>query len=149
MIQSRAVLMHLRPSLCARPVRTEHRARVLNWALSHLFLFACLNCDLNLFVQMQDDMKESSVRSCCPWDMALCVCTEHGARVGHSVQLFRVLCLNALNSFECLNWQGWKTHANDKLSWLSSPSSVLSVFLGRPQPVGWDRLWPPLSRGPL
>ncbi len=29
---------------------------------SHFFLFACLNCDLYLFVQMQ----ESSVQSCCP-----------------------------------------------------------------------------------
>ncbi len=30
---------------------------------------------------------------------------------------FRVLCLNALNSFECLNWQGLKICANDNLSW--------------------------------
>ncbi len=51
--------------LCVCHVRTEHRARVLNWALSHLFLFACLNCDLYLFVQVQEDAMESSVRSCC------------------------------------------------------------------------------------
>ncbi len=51
----------LRRSLCLRPVLTEHRARVLNWALSHLFLFACLNCDLYLFVQVQEEVKESSV----------------------------------------------------------------------------------------
>ncbi len=51
--------------LCVHPVRTEHRALVLNWALSHLFLFACLNCDLYLFVQVQEDVKESSVWSCC------------------------------------------------------------------------------------
>ncbi len=30
--------------------------------------------------------------------------------------LFHVLCLNALNSFECLNWQGLKTCENNKLS---------------------------------
>ncbi len=34
----------------------------------------------------------------------------------YSVELFRVLCLNALNSFVCLNWHGLKTCANDKLS---------------------------------
>ncbi len=28
------------------------------------FLFACLNCDLYLFVQVQEDAKESSIR--CP-----------------------------------------------------------------------------------
>ncbi len=54
-----------RLSLCPRPVRSEHCALVLNWALSHLFLFACLNCDLYLFVQMQEEAKESSVWSCC------------------------------------------------------------------------------------
>ncbi len=69
-----------RPS-CVRPVRTEHRAWMLNWALSHLFLFACLNCDLYLFVQVQEEAKESSVRCCCLWDAALCMRTEHGARV--------------------------------------------------------------------
>ncbi len=37
-------------ALCARPVHTEHSARVMNWALSHLFLFVCLNCDLYLIV---------------------------------------------------------------------------------------------------
>ncbi len=41
---------------------TEHCAWVLNWALSHLFLFACLNCYLYLFIQMQEDVKESSVQ---------------------------------------------------------------------------------------
>ncbi len=56
------------------------------------FLFACLNCDLYLFVQMQEAAKESSVWFCCPWDAALCMCTEHGARE-YSVQLFLV--------FEC------------------------------------------------
>ncbi len=35
---------------------------------------------------------------------SLRVCTKH------------VLSLNALNSFECLNWQGLETRANDKLS---------------------------------
>ncbi len=39
-------------------MRTEHRTLVLNWALSHLFLFACLNCDLYLFVQVQEAAKE-------------------------------------------------------------------------------------------
>ncbi len=104
-----------RPS-CVRPVCTEHRAWMLNWALSHLFLLACLNCDLYLFVLVAGGRGE----------------------LGLSVR--RVLCLNALNSFECLNWQGLKTRANDKLSWQrsSGPSPVLIVFLGWPQPVGWD-----------
>ncbi len=31
-------------------------------------------------------------------------------RVKDSVQLFRVLCLNDINSLECLNWQGLKRH---------------------------------------
>ncbi len=39
-------------------MRTEHRTLVLNWALSHLFLFACLNCDLYLFVQVQEEAKD-------------------------------------------------------------------------------------------
>ncbi len=77
-------------------MRTEHRARVLNLALSHLFLFACLNCDLYLFFQMQDDVKESSVRSS--------LRAHRTRRARTRVQLF--LCLNALNSFECLNWKG-------------------------------------------
>ncbi len=34
--------------------------------LRHDSLFACLNCDLYLFVQVQDEVKESSVRSRCP-----------------------------------------------------------------------------------
>ncbi len=34
----------------------------------------------------------------------------------YSVELFRVLCLNALNSFEFFIGQGLKTRANDKLS---------------------------------
>ncbi len=29
-------------------------------------LFACLNYDLYLLIQMKDDAKESLVRSCCP-----------------------------------------------------------------------------------
>ncbi len=33
----------------------------------------------------------------------------------YSLQLFRVLCLNDINSFECLNGQGLKTRSNDKL----------------------------------
>ncbi len=49
-----------RGSVC---MRTEHRARVLNWAL---FLFACLNCELCLFVQVQEEAKESSVWCCSP-----------------------------------------------------------------------------------
>ncbi len=44
------------------------------------------------------------------WDTALSV---HAAQV----QLFHVLCLNALKSLECLNLQGLKTCANDKLLW--------------------------------
>ncbi len=44
----------------------------------------------------------------------------------YSLELFCVLCLNALNSFECLNWQG----------------------LGWPHPVGWDRRGPPSAVGP-
>ncbi len=40
-------------------------------------LFSCLNCDLYLFVQMQEEVKKSS-RCCCLWDAALCMCTEHG-----------------------------------------------------------------------
>ncbi len=100
-------------ALCMRSVCTEYRAWVLNWALSHLFLFACLNCDLYLFVQVQKDTKECSVQSFCPWDAALWV--HRTPRVLSSD--FPVFCLNALNSFECLNWQGLKTRANDKLSW--------------------------------
>ncbi len=34
----------------------------------------------------------------------------------YSVELFRILCLNALNSFVCLNCQGLKTRTNDKLT---------------------------------
>ncbi len=44
----------------------EHRAQVLNWALSHILLFACLNCDLYLFVQVQEEAKESR------FDLAVC-----------------------------------------------------------------------------
>ncbi len=61
---------HLKTSLSARALcaqnSTEHRTLVLNWALSHLFLFACLNCDLYLFVQVQEDAKESSICCCGP-----------------------------------------------------------------------------------
>ncbi len=35
------------------------RSLVLNWALSHLFLFAYLNCELYLFVREQEEAKES------------------------------------------------------------------------------------------
>ncbi len=128
-------------SLCTRPVLTEHRALVLNWALSHLFLFACLNCDLYLFVQVQEeDMKESSVWSCCLWDAALCVRTEHGARV--LSWAFQHLV------FECfiLFWMFKLARLKNTCKWSafvmtrsSGPSTVLSVFLGWPQPVGWDR----------
>ncbi len=71
---------HFETHFFARALSAQNTALVLNWALSHLFLFACLNCDLYLFVQMQEDAEESSVRSCFPWDAALCVCTEHGTQ---------------------------------------------------------------------
>ncbi len=104
------------------------------------FLFACLNCDLYLFIQVQEDTKESLVQSFCPWDAALCVRTEHGA----STQFrFSRLCLN---SFECLNWQGLKTRTNDKLSRrrtaVARQRSRVSFYLSQlvetppPPPVG-------------
>ncbi len=66
-------------------------------------------------------------------EMWLSACALNKARE-YSFELSRVFCLNALNSFECLNWQGLKTRANDKLM-----STVQSVFLGWSQAVGWDR----------
>ncbi len=47
-------------------------------------------------------------------EMRLFACASNTARK-YSVQLFCFLRLNALNSFESLNWQGLKTRANDKL----------------------------------
>ncbi len=81
---------------------SAHRARVLNWALSHLFLFACLNWELYLFVQMTRRRARFgvSVR-----DTRLSACAPNMAHM-YSVQLFRIFCLNALNSIECLKWQG-------------------------------------------
>ncbi len=61
-------------SVCTEQNRT---ALVLNWALSHLFLFACLNCDLYLFVQVQEDAKESLL----PVRRGSLRAHEHGARV--------------------------------------------------------------------
>ncbi len=107
----------------ARALCTQNIAHLCWIGLFHIFfLFACLNCNLYLFVQMQEEAKESSVRSCCPWDVALCVCAPSTVHK-YSVQLFCVLCLNALNSFECLNWQGLETRANDKLSWVVTTRS--------------------------
>ncbi len=57
--EAKSVLMRFETCLSVRALCTL----VLNWVLSHLFLFPCLNCDLYLFVQMQDDAKENSVRS--------------------------------------------------------------------------------------
>ncbi len=42
-----------------------------------------------------------------------------------------VFCLNALNSFECLNWQGLKTRANEKLSWQHAAVAICSERLFR------------------
>ncbi len=67
----------------------------------------------------------------------LYVCATNTA-CKYSVEFFRVLCLNALNSLEYLNWHGLKTRAIG-----------LSVFLGWPRPVGWNHWGPTHSRGPL
>ncbi len=55
-----SVLLSVRRGSACAP---KHRARVLHWAL---FLFACLNCELCLFIQVQEEAKESSVRCCSP-----------------------------------------------------------------------------------
>ncbi len=50
-------------------VQEQEEVNTARWSrfgqFHNFFLLACLNCDLYLFVQMQDDMKESSVQSCC------------------------------------------------------------------------------------
>ncbi len=57
-----------------------------------------------------------SLHSLCVWsDTALCYALNMLRE--YSVEFFHFLCFNALNSFECLNWQGLKTRADDKLSW--------------------------------
>ncbi len=92
-------------SLCMRPVHTEHCARVLNWALSHLFSV----CKFKLrFVSIRSGAggSEGELGS---------VLLSVNMASECSVELFHILCLNALISFECLNWQGLKTRANDKL----------------------------------
>ncbi len=74
------------------------------------------------------------------------LCAHRTRRASTQLIFFHVLCLNALNSFECLNWQGLKTPVNYKLSWCrAAVARQLSwaSFLGWPQPVGWD------CRGPL
>ncbi len=111
---------------------SAHLARVLNWALSHLFLFACL--ELYLFVQMT----RRRARCFCPWDAALCVCTKHGAHVLSPA--FPHLLIECFKLYWMFKVAKLKNSANDKLSWLvtthsSGPSTVLSVFLGWPHSV--------------
>ncbi len=49
--EANSVFKQFETSLCATP----------RGGAELLFLFACLNCDLYLFVQVQEDVKESSV----------------------------------------------------------------------------------------
>ncbi len=110
------------------------------------FLFACLNCDLYLFVQMQEVAKENLVWSCCQWDAALCMCTEHDASE-YSVQLFLVFeCFKLFCIFYLSRLKN--TCKCDVTTCSSGSSNVLSIFSGSPQPVGWDCQGPASAVGP-
>ncbi len=111
-------------SLCARPVRTEHRVWVLNWTL-HVWTVICI-CSFRC----------SRKRRRARFGLAVCetrlsVCAPHTA----------CKCTNLSFSKSCvwmINWQDLNAHANDKLSWQRAAVACQlswASFLGLSQSV--------------